>query len=49
MGSNKKDSHTPPQEWAQHLRKDGKRIFWGKVRAKAKLRINQIKNKQWII
>ena len=45
MGSNKKDSHTPPQEWAQHLRKDGKRIFWGKVRAKAKLRINQIRNK----
>ena len=45
MGSNKKDSHTRPQEWAQHLRKDGKRIFWGKVRAKAKLRINQIRNK----
>ena len=45
VGSNKKDSHTRPQEWAQHLRKDGKRIFWSKVRAKAKLRINQIRNK----
>lgn len=38
----KKDPYTTPQTWNKHMKKEGKKEYWGKVRAKAKIRISKL-------
>lgn len=39
MGTVKKGNLTKPNEWAKHLRKVGRKFFWGKERAAEKREI----------
>lgn len=39
MANVKKGNLTTPMEWAKHLRKVGKKFFWGKERAAEKREI----------
>ena len=43
MASNKKGQFANPLEYAKHLRKWGKRLFWKTERSLSKENINEIK------
>lgn len=45
MGQKRKGQLTPTKEWAKHLRKDFKRIFWSRERmASKRFECDQLKN-----